>query len=793
MRALSHPWIVAALWLVVAVLSVAAVVGEGERLALEGAFFQAMPQPEVARGLFLVGALAALGGLAMALRRWGRSQGIDARSRDYEMDLGAFVRPGRLAVLAMGLGALLMIGDWASSHRYVPAGAMTAPLGQALESVPVEQGARSLEAMLPLRTSAHFMDVGGAQPEVSLQFARPSNFQSRPDKDSIPRLALGQSIDVEDRRISFSALNHDVPQFQAHLRVEGEDQSRVVTIGEEIRVGDAQRRLRVVDGTSHYLEGLALAPGVSPAEAQLMLLRQQYPMEAIGPALKLEDDSGDSFWIFERDPGMTAHAEYAGVSIELERLEQVPAPVFTVVPIQWRGVFWLGLLLFGLGFVVWFMESRHRGGWDGWVEERGQDDSSAGGIALWAPAVVAAMAPAIAVAVGGSSSTILALAALVPLGVLPLSLHEKGKRRWDEPLSRMILVGVAIMAVMAVTFGGPVAVGAPDIRNALWVAQSGGWLAMGVGFLAALWCLVAPRRGAHRAHHFVAASVVLGAAATMALLAYQRGDAIVSGLALPVASDGETAVWTLEGVMAAQGLALPVLVESSLLAVAVALMAAGALATMHGVWHEQKPVLIGGWVTSLVGGGVSLYKTLGLHGVEPVSAEVYEQVARRWFRARQLPTELADMGHFVPEQGWSIDVSQLGVELGLMAAVAVLSLLMAVKAIRETSRPWSDLNDGAARRTALVWGLAFGVLGFASGQLLTWLLQGSLGVLGPMEWLAVGALALGAAVAMISWRDDRAVAPLVMVLGTVMVLCYLLIAGGLGAANGAILGGSIPL
>ncbi len=663
----SHPGMVASLWILVAILCGAAVFDGAPAMGLEGAFFQAIPQPGIAQGILLLGGLGALGLLTIALRRWGRSGDVDSASRDYRIDVAALATPGRLAVMAMVAGSLLMVGDWLSAHRYMPAGAMTAPVGEAMESYDVEQGGRHLQAMLPLRTSAHFLELEGDKPEVSLQFARPNAYTSRPDREALPRLGFGQSIDVEDRRITFSGLNYEQPQFTAVLRVDGASEVQWMTIGEEFRVGEAQRRLRVVDATANYLEGLALAPGMDAAQAQLMLLRQQYPMEAMGPAVKLEDDSGDSFWVFERDPGVAANVDFVGVDIALENLVESPAPVFSVVPLQWRWLFWLGLLLFGGGFAAWFVESRSRGGWDGWVSAESSSKESSWDLAMWAPVGLAVGGLVISMWLGSSSTLVVALAGLIPLAMLPLATRGEDEGIWSAPLSKLVAICCALVVVSALALGGSPSSAGADIRNLLWVAQLGGWLAMGVAFLGALWCAVAPRGGAQLATHLVAGVAVSAAGATIGALGYQRAGGLVDGLALPIASDGQEVQWAMEGVLAAQGLAFPLVAESELLVMAVVLIVAGGAIAAIGAWRGARLGVRAGWVAVLGGGAMSLRELLGYGELSVLAAEAYEQLARQWLRARQLPTELVDFGEFSAQEYWAVDATQLTVELGLAA------------------------------------------------------------------------------------------------------------------------------
>ncbi len=780
---------VAALWLAVALIGVLA----GLQMEGPGA------QSGLAQAMALVAVVATLGMAGMYWRRWKGDVAPERRQQEAPKEQPKWAYwAGRLGLVALVGGAALMVGDWLSAHRHLPAAQLVLPLQETVESVEVAQGDRTVDVMLPLRTTLQDVQFG-EEPRAWVQFARPAQQGVAPRE-----FGPGDSLDIEGKRFAFSALSQGDTRHRAQI-AGGDDRSDVVVAGpgERIRLSEEGPSYRVVDTRRDYMEVFMPASGLGEDLVQLLLMEQGYPTGVMGPAVKLETEEGRTFWLFERGEAMTVPT--TGESLVLEGLEEVPSVVMTVSTVRAFWPFALGLLLFIIGWALTFgfAERRVRGVAEGayeiWSTNRmeahhyGED----GGSPLWYRFVLlGAVAAGIGLALSFDLSRAgwLGVAGMVALVALPMNVGVSVRRR---ALSAAAAVPLAAITVALMSGGGWFVGGEGNDIAALWTAQLGSWLAMATALVGA--GVIAERSLGRRTGGAVTVTVAIVAAmVSVWTLGVRRAAQVGEGMALPLTSESGAAMWAIPEVVAASELQIPVMVSGS----AVGWIAAGvAIMAMVGLIGSSKVELFGwcGAALAAVSGAIYLTGT-GASGAAAASlnASDYEAAGRAWLEARDLPGWLAERGEFQYEGALQLDTAALIPEFFafVMAGFFAVSMLALVLSGRPRGDEDEELESPAVDpfggRDLFVRAVIFGWMGWVLGLVGTLAHLGTAGVYGPMEWLGMAMVSAALAVLMLGWRREESVVEKIAgALGPAVVLGGIIWLLALGASVGLLPGSSV--
>ncbi|RAL25459.1 hypothetical protein DL240_04405 [Lujinxingia litoralis] len=263
---------------------------------------QAGPMPSVASALAIV-LVVALGSLAL---------GWTLRKRGSAL--------GTLAALAMVVGFGLLTGAWLLGHGRLPVGTLVLPMHQTLQTYKVQQGNRRVDVMLPLRMTLESV-VLGREPAANIAL-------SRIGESGVPaqRLGPGQSVDVSGLRFAFVGLVPQTDVYRAVVRSQAENTIPAAgVVGDTLNLAIGGEGYEVITTTANYLD-------------------------ALGPAVQLEDARGQRFWVFEEP----ADARTPGFEhgLWLEELQEVPAAVIQVSPVRPFGMLGAGAGLCVTGFLL---------------------------------------------------------------------------------------------------------------------------------------------------------------------------------------------------------------------------------------------------------------------------------------------------------------------------------------------------------------------------------------------------------------------------------------------------------
>ncbi len=306
-RAGEGRWVGGGMWVLAAVLAGLAVVLSPMNVIDVAAWTTPLSEPELARGLAAT-LLLGLGGFLWAL---------------FSGD-----RPPKQVMVFGGIalvGAVMVVGGWLTHHRSLPAGEVLLPLNQTQESYEVVQGHRVVEVMLPLRVTLVTVDGD----EAAVGFARPNQEGVEPR-----RFTPGRSLDVRGMRFAFTGFSRQAGALRVRLSRQEEDTIEAVGVrGEGVRFRPGGQVYTIEEVTENYLE-------------------------VLGPAVRLRDERGDAFWVFQRE---SAAETGVGAGFRLESMEAVPAAVMTVTPVRAFWPFGVGLALFVLGSLGWLFTR----GWPG--------------------------------------------------------------------------------------------------------------------------------------------------------------------------------------------------------------------------------------------------------------------------------------------------------------------------------------------------------------------------------------------------------------------------------------------
>lgn len=803
---MSRRAVVGSLWIVAAVLCFFAVAADPMSLASPQQWATAYSQPEIARGLAIAMVLATVGLLGLGWRRWTGRGTPDRRLPEEPPELGRQVWLGRLGLVLMVAGALVVVGDWLSAHRAVPAGELVLPLNESMETVEVTQGARSVDVMLPLRTTLRGLRLGD-DPVAEVQFARPDQ-QGVAPREFRP----AQSLDIDGMRFVFSGFATETTRLRAVLSSPDENTIEAAGVaGDEIQLSVDGPIYRIVDATTDFLDVFAPAPNVDEAQAQLMLMAQGYPLGVMGPAVQLEDEQGRTFWVFQRS-GLGQDISGVEQNLRLDELQEVPSAVMTITDVRPIWPFSLGIVLFVIGWALLFgfperIIRRRRDGtiwlWsfnqvesaNSLADHKGQGASSWLGIVS---PVVALLALGLAYLLAANEGAILLFAGFVAVLALPPGLDDSAGRRAALVAAS---VPVGVMVGVAVAMDTPALAISMRVESLLWTAQIGSWLAMATALVAA-GVLAEGSLGRRSTGGAVSVGLAIWAAmGAMVAVGMQRAQMVDDLMGLPLVSEGHPVVWSIPTVLAASELEIPVVAgagELAMITIAVGLLTALAVV---GTSLQKTKMALFGWagsaLTSLSGLAYLFGVGTGGGAQQLPDAQPYERLGSTWLQARDLPTWLADEGAF--ETGTSVEIATTALipEILALSTAALLALVMfgSLWLRRDKGDALTTVNSsrGAlAGRDYFVRALMFGMMGWVLGLVLAWENLGAAGILAPMEWLGASVLMAGVGLLLIGWRSGpSAPQQFVRAFGPGLVLCYLVWVLAVGAVAGVAPGASV--
>ena len=799
---LTHRSVVAALWLAAAAAMVAVTLALGDL----GSATSPVTHPELARGLavLFVVALCAMGGML-----WKRWKGIgepdlveEASVEKQQSRLG-----GRFATVAAVLmvgGMAIVVGDWLAAHQHHPAGELVLPLGEQQESVEVQHAGRSLDVMLPLRTTAHYLDLQqGEEPRVWLQFSMPDRHIDNPppDSDRLQGLGPGESLDVEGKRFVFTGLDKQRPQHRAIFTSPDEqtrDDSGVV--GDEIQLSMDGPTYRIVQITDDMIDIHPAGVGLDRLQTQLLLLAQGYPLGAMGPAVQLENEEGQTFWVFDREDEQLDVGDAIGENIELKGIQQIPSPVLAVTSVRSMTPFAVGGVLFVIGWALLLglpERVRRRRSEDQWAVWSLNQVDTGGDRGWFAGAMVAVAAAALGASflVGATQAGVVAVAGLAAVVALPRSVDSPADLR--ALVAAGAVIGAAVVAAV-VSMDGFIWDPSMNAQRLLWAAQIGCWIAMAAALVGAGVLAESRVRGGTTNGAVTMALAVWAAMAAVVTLALQRGGFGDNRFGLPLTDGDGPVTWSIPGVDAAAELQLPTVADGTELGVIALVVALLAVLGVIGTVVDKPRVALFGWIGSLVSSVVALvYIRLAGHA-DPVGPGGYEQYATRWLESRQLPGWLAEMGRFDAD-ATMVDVAAMTPEIVAFSvaaclAVAMIGLVLMGQFQRAEEVVAQKANtDDLAGRDLFVRAVMFGLMGWFLGLSLSWELLGAGGVQAPGEWLGLAVIVASLGLLFLGWRfGPSKPAKFLRIYGPALALAFLLWIAGLGAAAGVSPGAAVP-
>ena len=804
---------VGTVWIVAALLCVLVVAVDPMGLSTSRDWTKTYSNPDMAQGVAIAMILGLVGLVGLF---WRRLRGEDSPDRELKGPLDANpwqIWPARIGVVIVTLGAVIVAGNWLYSHHHPPAGELLMSANDTQETVAVTQGDRTISVHLPMRATLHDIEVG-EEPRIWLQFARPDTEIAFPTREQLREFVPGQSLDVEGMRFVFSGLAQAKTTKTVTLSTTGEDPVEVSgAIGDRVQIGDGGRNFQIIDAVDNYLDVFLPAPGMDTGHAQLMSLARGYSLSAVGPAVQLEDDRGQRFWVFQRDGDLVDESDYVGVSLTLDEVRELPAAVMTITPVRPFWPFALGIALFVLGWTLLLVfperviRRRDDKTLEFWsingIEDLGADKPTDGGgwtlFSNIAVPLVAAVALGLALFVGATAAGVLIMAALVAAVGLPQGLDDRERRR------AALVAGALPLAAIV---GAGLALGQPgwsaniNVESLLWTAQIGGWMAMATALIGA-GVLAERSLGRRSTKGAVTAAVSMWSAmAAVVAIGMQRGRATGEGMSLWLTSEAGEAFWSVPNLEAAADLKIGVVAASGQLTIVAGVVALFGALGIAGAVMKRKKVALAGWAGTMLGSLAGVFTLLGVgQAAGQPDAAIYERIGERWLQARELPGWIAEMGEFHMAGELVIDSVAHAPEIVAFLLVSLLSATMLVVTMtksagqpasaKEEDRPE---DDGLAGRDLFVRALLFGLMGWVLGLVLAWERLGAAGVLGPMEWLGLSIPLFALGVLLLGWRQGTsAPARLLRAYGPALVLGYLILVVAIGAAGGVAPGASIPL
>lgn len=797
---ITHRAFVAAAFVAAAAVCVLAV--EPANLIAAEQWMRAHSDPEMARGLAVALVMAVAGLAGLGWRRW-RMKGAPDRVVGQEPTGRRTVWMGRLGALLFAAGALLVVGDWLASHRTVPAAELVLPLQDTQEAVEVVQGDRTVDAMLPLRTT--LTGVGfGDEPRAEIRFAQPNQSGVTP-REFVP----GQSLDIDGMRFVFSGFTRDETRLRAVFSSPDDQTIGAAGVtGDRIQLSIDGPMYNVVDVTDDYLDVYAPAPGMDRETTQMMLLARGYPLGVMGPAAQLEDERGRTFWVFQRAAEREPMPQIPE-GMRLDAVHEVPSAVMTVSSARPFWPFALGMLLFVIGWALLFafperiVRRRKDGAFAVWslneIEAFKDGDRpgrrSTSVLRKSGPLLAAILVLGLAFVWGTTAGAVVAFGGLAALVALPTWIDNPAARR---AALVALAVPVGVVASATAVWGLPAAMEA-QLEPVLWVIQIGSWLAMAValvaaGVLAEESLDVPATGGTVTAGLAVWAS--MGAVVAMAL---ERGGAVGASMALPLVSDSGEAVWSIPDIAAVAELQIPVTADATQVAVLALVTAALAAVGIGGAVLRIARLSHFGWIGTSVTSVVGLLQIAGVGGaaVEQPDAAAYEQWATRWLDRQELPGWIAEYGDFQIQGDLQLDTAALFPEIVAFSVALALSLAMiASLVLRRVQKTLSPGGPAAALagRDVFVRAIMFGAMGWVVGLQLSWERVGAAGILGPMEWLGLSVILGATGILTLGWHRGPSVpAKFARAFGPALVLCFLVAVATAAAIGGIAPGGSVPL
>jgi hypothetical protein len=231
------------------------------------------------------------------------------------------------------VGAATLIASWLFTQADKPPGTVTLPAGEKTESFQSRIGGQTVDVMLPMRM--HLQQVSlDPVPSVQVAFSRPGE-----DPFGQRRLRPGETVAMEGYRLAPTGLSGAEGNLQAVIASTREDTIKAAAgTGEAFKLAPQGPEYKVADITRNY-------------------------MQALGPAVRLENDELGSFWAFQKPDKADGFPELRH-DLYVESLQRAPGVTFTVTPDFPVWPIGLGGSLFvcGLAILVAFPERIRRGG-----------------------------------------------------------------------------------------------------------------------------------------------------------------------------------------------------------------------------------------------------------------------------------------------------------------------------------------------------------------------------------------------------------------------------------------------
>lgn len=231
------------------------------------------------------------------------------------------------------VGAATLIASWLFTQADKPPGTVTLPTGERAEAFQSRIAGEQVDVMLPMRLHLQQVSLDPA-PSVQVAFSRPGE-----DPFGQRRLRTGETVAMEGYRLAPTGLSGAEGNLQAVIASTKEDTIKAAAgAGETFKLAPQGPEYEVADITKNY-------------------------MQALGPAVRIDNEKLGSFWAFERSEGSDAFPEFRH-DLYVESLQRSPGVTFTVTPDFPVWPIGLGGILFvcGLAMLVAFPERVRRGG-----------------------------------------------------------------------------------------------------------------------------------------------------------------------------------------------------------------------------------------------------------------------------------------------------------------------------------------------------------------------------------------------------------------------------------------------
>lgn len=714
---LGHPLFIGATLGLAGVLTLLVVVLEP--LGVQASWSMPRSEPQTARA---VGALILLGvgGLVARLLRgfsptWKYSEKAHRQDTLEEGSSRGSTKGALVGACLFGLGSLLLVFSWLGAHQNVPAGKLLLPANQAQQAYHVKQGHREVKVMLPLRMTLQAVEFGD-EPRAMIRFARPGQ-QSSPQE-----FWPGRSLDVEGYRFVFAGFARGEGALRAVMTSAEEDSIPAAgVVGDTLRFQLEGPRFTIVDALENYLE-------------------------ALGPAVKLERENGEQFWVFQRT---FEKGPDFGHPLRLERLEQVPAALIIITPVRATWPLGAGLLLLLSGLLLLLLRT----------DERFLKTSE--------------------------TNYRFSLNRASKSGVFGIHVEI-----WRDLLVSLFLAGVTLLGFAWLSGG------LPDLGQVLHpqIALLFG-PALCFAVMVVLLFVAGVKGEGEKLKGFTSAGAFTALGTSILAIGSQRGGAHGFVAGAPVSAGSEPVYWHIPGATSLADLKIPAVVGVTSSAVFATLIIAGALIALV-VGAKSKWGIIGGYGLSFTGAVAGLFALRSDAPVFLYQTSSYEALARPFLQSRQMAQGIADQGVFSAEHELTIHEAMLLPEIVAYGAALFLATALLC---------WGHFSAGRAKkkeetsgplegRDAFMYALLFGTLGWAFGLAATYQRVGSAGIQTPMEWLGLAMLLFTASLLLAGWRGGSS--PLEGVLrriGPALALIVVITLSLAGTVGGLLPAMSLPL